>query len=174
MGMCVISIEQKKVLNEIADEWQEKDPYTCLMKQHDYLKTLQSNRDKIYWITLCPREGIDPEHFIFRINHFLQRQFVKESHWVLEQRGETLKTMGTGMHAHILFDKTVGLSPKQLRTCIESTFKGYFGNYKHVTIQVFPKSMRQDKVDYCNGKKWDSDKDAKLFFDKKFREKHLI
>lgn len=92
----------------------------------------------------------------------------------IEQRGDTIDTMGNGIHSHILVKH---IFPKfcKLRQHFYNNFKNVIGNIKHIDIK-YCKSVIDvsNRINYINGEKIDKEKMDKVNIDKKWREQWNI
>ena len=67
-------------------------------------------KSNYYFITLCPKEKLNPFDLMKIADNFIKLSFVKKAVYVVEQRfsgepDEVNKVLGDGIHIHILCDK---------------------------------------------------------------------
>lgn len=133
-------------------------------------EAFEKNRE-IFWITINPKPEVEFEEFKKMImEKLVTRIFMKDATYVFEQRAK--KAPYSGVHCHIMVDKI--MSPKQMFDRLFSTIKNYVGNKKHLDLRVYPYTMREDKLDYLKGLKWDSDKDECIEATKQWRQENNI
>lgn len=128
---------------------------------------LGQNR-KIQFITVNFKPEVLIPEAMSAVNKFSRRKCLKNVVWSYEQRGECLKTLGNGMHVHILTDKVVDIT--HIKKYAYNSFKKLVGNPKHVDVRQYPYEFRVDKEDYIRGVKWDADKEEKIDMDKIWRK----
>lgn len=148
------------------------DYITKLHQAKQYLGTLKGSKgqSKIVWLTINPKPQISFSDFKKTVDKFLTRTFVRNVKYVYEQRGETEETMGKGFHVHILYDKDKCVSPSQMTTYIQNSFKHCVGNLKSIDIKFYLTAIREEKEQYLLGNKWNEDKSPKLAIDIKWRQ----
>lgn len=116
----------------------------------------ENEKREIFWITINPKPEVSLIKFKETIeNRLSNRVFMKGAIYTYEIRSH--EKPYKGIHCHMLVDKH--MSPKQMHDRVYNTVKGLVGNKKCVDIRSYPYSLREEKLDYLNGKKWDSEKD---------------
>jgi len=128
-----------------------------------------------YFLTVNPKPDVKLEFFQKQICNFIKRKPISDWAYSIEQRGETIETMGKGFHAHFLLtweSKSAG----KIRQYAGESFKRCIGSNTNniVNINKIDDTMYQDKMDYLNGLKWDTEKDEKIKIDILFRAKNNI
>lgn len=159
---------------QTLEEWTDwceftKDPKSKrmqLMQQHK--KTLPS--DKFFFITVNPKEDCDLLHFKTLVDTYLKRSFVKNAYYAFEQTGTTGAEMGKHPHIHIIMDKPTELSPKQMITRTYSTFKNVVGSINSIDVKAYTMSLREEKLDYLRGNKWEPSKKPAISVNKVWRD----
>lgn len=128
-----------------------------------------------FFITVNPKPGTDLQIFLKLLANFCKRKPVIDYVYNIEQRGETEADCGTGIHSHMLLYWNADMSGK-IRQYLGETFKRVIGfnNNNIININKIPSEYVLDKMDYLEGNKWDTEKDAKIKIDKLFREKNNI
>lgn len=131
------------------------------------IKKEQSENAKIFWITVSPKEDVTFDTFQQVTDRFLSRVFVKNCAYTYEIRG---KKDGSyyGYHVHMIMDKC--MSPKQMYDRVKNTFKDLIGTSKAIDVRVYGGHIRQDKIAYIKGEKWDSEKDEAIKYTEEWRE----
>lgn len=114
---------------------------------------------KIFFVTINPRPDVDLKLFKKLVANYLSRTFVQNELYSFEQTGEDVSTMGKHPHCHIIMDKVKNMSPKQLQDRTYNTFKSICGNKLCCDVRIYSGSLRQDKINYLKGLKWDESKD---------------
>lgn len=66
------------------------------------------------------------------------------------------------------------MSPKQLLDRALSTFKNIIGSKQSIDVKVYPKTYREEKLDYIYGRKWDKDKEEAVKLNKEWRLKNAL
>lgn len=131
-------------------------------------QTEEINRKReIFWITLNPKPVVTFDEFKCTVmSRLMSRIFMKGATFVFEQRAA--QAPYSGFHCHIIVDKR--MTPKQMHDRVFNTMKGCCQLPKHVDLRTYPYSYRTDKLDYMNGKKWDSEKDPIVEATKAWRD----
>jgi len=142
----------------------------------DFIKSYRSpTKLDYYFITVNPKPDIDINIFLKLLSNFVKRKPVSDFIYCIEQRGETEVDCGKGFHAHILLKWDAKMS-KKVRQYAGETFKRVIGvnNNNIININKIPKEFWDDKIEYMNGSKWDSEKESKIKIDIIFRKKNNI
>ncbi|AXH77931.1 MAG: putative replication initiation protein [Cressdnaviricota sp.] len=124
---------------------------------------------KVYWITINPKPDTKLDVFLKLLEKSINKKWIDKYYYNIEQRGETLENIGTGLHSHMLIVPSSHKRKSEVHREFHSTFKAIVGNKLHVHIQDFPDNIIQDKLDYLNGLKWDGEKQTKINMDINFR-----
>lgn len=126
------------------------------------------------FVTINWKPGVKPEVSLRLLQLILNKKWMPEEYYIShEQRGDTIDTIGTGYHIHILI---VGINKprSQIHREIYSTVKNYVGTRHHIDVRMIPNSWLEDKKAYLRGEKWDGDKLEKVKMDKIFRLQHSL
>lgn len=127
--------------------------------QFVFAKWIQEKQDQtreMFWITVNPKPEIPFEEFKEKVlKKLMNRTIMQGAAFCFEQRAGAKPY--SGFHCHILVDKR--MSPKQMHDRVFNTVKDIVGTTKHVDLRTYPYTMRQDKLDYMQGKKWDDEKE---------------
>lgn len=127
-------------------------------------------RQPIYFITINPDQSkIKFEVFKFLVFKLLRRSMFRNTVMTFEQRGKEMKDIGKGFHCHIISEKRPNLSPAQVQKNIYSSLKNYVGNIKHIDVRVYNGDLRDDKIAYLKGDKWDAEKEEAVRLNKIWR-----
>lgn len=100
------------------DDTQDKLISEALHQLH--LKKTQSSSTHVL-LTINAKEEITLELFKQKINKLTKKKWFTDYLIAFEQRGESLSTLGQGLHAHVLFARTI--EPARTRKEISSTMK---------------------------------------------------
>ncbi len=171
MTTKLTNAEIQQINNIFNDE--DIDAFNRLYSVNTYLQSLKRSKgqSKIVWLTVNPKPSVSFDDFKKTVQSFLTRTFVHNSAFMFEQRGTSTDTMGNGAHVHILFDKHNNVSPSQITKYTQNSFKNIVGNLKAIDIRFYSSQLRDEKLEYLKGNKWDADKASKVAIDKKWRQK---
>lgn len=126
---------------------------------------------EIFWITINPKPDVEFHTFhVLMRDRLMKRVFMKGAVYVFEQRAHDAPYQG--FHCHIMCDKR--MSPKQMHDRIYNTVKDIVGTRKHVDLRTYPYTYREEKLDYMNGKKWDTDKEKSVIATRQWRKENDI
>lgn len=125
---------------------------------------------QIQFITINPKPDIDIEQFKALVEKLLEKTYMVNPQCQFEQTGTDIETMGQHPHCHIIIDKTIRKS--KILQFIYQLFKKYVGSQQSIDIKEYNDSMKQDKIDYMNGNKWDEDKEQACIINQAWRDKH--
>lgn len=131
-------------------------------------------KEQIFFITVNPKPDTDLRHFKKIVNAFINRSFVKNCEYQFEQTGKTMEELGKHPHVHIIIDKPADMSPAQLLARALSTFKNIIGNKQSIDIKTYPKTYREEKLDYIHGRKWDKDKEEAVKLNQQWRIQNAL
>lgn len=130
-------------------------------------------KSNIMFITLAPAENeIYYDNFIKKTIEFCEFKYIQNYVFVIEQRfngvpNEKYKSLGDGMHIHILLDKG-SHKPSDVKRDIKRKFAGYQiimdFSYRH------PRDIIKTQI-YMTGLKKDKDKQIKQTYDGEWRKK---
>lgn len=139
------------------------------------IRELVLEEPELYFITVNPKPDITLDALLKHVHNFCSRKSVRDFYYSIEQRGETEETMGTGIHSHILL-KWNKKENKYIKQFLFESCKRIVGSNipQILNIRRITQNVYQDKLDYLNGIKWDSEKDLKIKYDIKYREKNKI
>lgn len=143
-------------------------PLETVMAQLNFEK--YKSKEKIFWITVNPPPDYDVQSFIDKCCT-LNPNTYKDCKYTIEQRGETIKELGKGVHLHMVCRQKKNQSKKNIINNFSSKFK--LSN-SCVDVKIYPESMYNDKVNYLKGIKDDPEKDKKIEMDKLFHEKYNL
>jgi len=159
-----------------SNEYNEYDDTEFNKASAEYIKSIREPAKVDYFfLTVNPKPDVKLDLFLKLLGNFVKRKPVVDFVYTIEQRGETESECGKGFHSHILLTWDSSMSSK-VRQYSGETFKRIIGsnNNKIININRIPKEFYQDKLDYMNGLKWDSEKESKIKMDLIFREKNNI
>jgi len=135
------------------------------------------SKDNIYFLTLSFYDNIEFELIHNHIlNNFMKLKFFENTNWVLsfEQRSE-IPDYYEGYHCHIIFDRKKGDDNKKSKLLkrMASSLKKFLAP-NCIDLRIYPKSYREEKIQYLSGDKWDEEKKLKVKNDVLFRNKYSI
>lgn len=156
------SCEREKLWNKFYTEFQDikskRDTHDILwFRIQAIVKPIA--QPKIFFMTINPKPDIDLKLFKDLVSKYISRSFVKNVLYSFEQTGVDDDSMGHHPHVHIIMDKVKNMSPKQLQDRTYNTFKNVCNNRLCCDVRIYQGSLRQDKIDYLKGLKWDESKD---------------
>jgi hypothetical protein len=109
-----------------------------------------------------------------KLHKFLEKSFVKQYVYSIEQRGDTVDEMGKGLHFHILLEQTAR-DLSTFKTGVKNSFNKICDVSNREILCFKPKIDEQAFIDcyrYINGVKVDEEKQQRIEIDKQFREKN--
>lgn len=141
-------------------------------------KLAEKNCNQYIWITINPKPEIKLEDFQKIIKKICLKTCFTEHLAVLEQRGDTLETLGTGFHAHILFKRNLNYKPTKCITNLKNSLKkvvGNINNQNQFNYKIIGTDFAKDKKKYIIGQnKTGENKDVKQEHDLIWRKKENI
>lgn len=139
----------------------------------DLLKFRADKRlDRYIFLTINPPENkILPKDLVKLCIKAMSRKFIVKYHFVIEQRGITLKEMGKGLHAHLLFERDIHYKPAIIKRDLKNTFKNCFNKISNhnFNFKKCGKEFYLKRLEYIKGNKTEDGKDIKMKVDKHFR-----
>ena len=173
--------------NNIHDPPKIKD-WADLKSQIDDLSMVRKNaKYENYFLTITTTPDKDKQQFITQIQKLFGCSVIDKGYLVFEQRGDSMDTVGNGLHAHILAFRdnkkynhskfTNRLLGMLVKLGINKTYKSVKGlllkaskksstfSYQNIKNETVDK-----KIAYINGDK-NEDKLEKVKFDEIFRKK---
>lgn len=157
--------------------------YDCTIDQKNILERKDNpNAYGFFTFNFDPKK-IDLGKAIIFMKDIISKKWLKtnEYYYSYEQRGNTISTMGEGLHVHLLFKKPPGKSPQHCKRECWSSFRKYCGLEEDDVFKkhflFVPESWKEDKIEYISGNKTkdlDGSKLIKVKFDRIFREKNNI
>ena len=162
-----------KILQEIQDnQFSDKE---ILSVYHEYRLKNSNKLGNVLWITFNPAPNINFEDFKSQCDKFVNKKWVFECIWVIEQRGKTLDELGNGFHAHFLIWRQPDKRPNQIVSETKTHFKNYCDVEKWQCLNI--QNCKEDHIDnrknYMLGEKKlqeNDDKYLKQMMDIKWRE----
>jgi len=164
--------------NKALDEG-EADEIIPLMKDINEEKKKREEqipeKSDYVFITVNPRPDVPLSDFKKAVDKSVQKTFIKKSLHVIEQRGESMDTLGKGFHTHILIDKG-----DYRISHLKREFARTFGKLTDVSnpccfnIDFCKKEDIKKRQNYMLGWKKDETKHLKQVHDRPFRKKFLI
>lgn len=139
-------------------------------------ETEKKDEKTFHFLTISPRVGTDFDLFKKKVEYLVTRPFIKDAkcRYSFEQTGETEEDMGYHPHAHFVFSRVSGYSPKNITDRVFSTFKS-MGERKYlIRLDQCPESWRTEKILYIQGVKWDSKKENAVKINKIWRRKNAL
>ncbi|AXQ66265.1 MAG: putative replication initiation protein [Circoviridae sp.] len=118
-------------------------------------KIARENNNGWVWITVNPAPKHDLKTVIKHIEKQVKRKCFLSAKWVYEQRGHDKKTMGKGLHVHILAKRTLTYKPCKIKENLKNGFKKLCNtkNPNLLDIQFIGDNWAKDKEEYILGKK---------------------
>jgi len=152
-----------------------KNLFDLVQRQEQEIKklTAQKNHNGYVWITISPKECVGLSLFRKKIEKLASRKMFLSHTYVYEQRGDSMDTLGKGLHAHMLCKRNLDYKPNKIVRNVLNTTKS-IADSKAVDIQFVGEDFRKDKVEYMLGKKTGAGKEKKQDFDKIFRKKNNL
>lgn len=123
----------------------------------DYLDKLKENKrcvPKIVWLTIRPKKCTEKlfQEFIEKI---LNWKCVENYYCAYEWKHDT---NGSGLHAHIILEGENKRILENIRKKSKATTLRKIGKCMFFS-KLIKRDLLQDKIDYCNGKTWEVEKD---------------
>ena len=163
-----------------------KDKEEDLKRQIKEKNALEHNNSHLF-ITVNPKPvkqfGDKPaditlhlEHFVKKVNKFINRNFCDEAWAVIEQRGVDETELGKGYHAHIALKRNVNYRPSDIIKGAKNTFKDCCDvkNPSLLNVRIHGVDFHKDKLEYIEGVKTGEGKDKKQQMDVIFRKKYNL
>lgn len=164
-----------KILNQVVE-----DDFKSLLKNELKKSRAPDKKHTYIFCTINPKPDILLDEFLKKINKTLQSEMFADHLAVIEQRGNSTKTMGQGLHAHILFKRRTPLNegrpPTQIKRNLRDSYKRIClsGNNQIFNIQFINDEFAKDKFEYMIGEKTGKGKKEKQDYDKIFRVENKI
>lgn len=159
--------ELRYLLSDIEHALLSRDSLQCQRLMRDFISKREAMVPlTMYWMTINFKPDVSIDKIANVMHRLSQRSFMTEYWYSFEQRSESINSIH-GIHCHwLIFTKhPMG----QLKRDVFNTVKTLVGNQHHVDVRKYDLSMKQDKLDYLYGKKWDVEKDLKVQTDRLFR-----
>ncbi len=138
-----------------------------------HISTASNNNNLWAFITINPKPDITLIYFKKQVFKYLKRNIVKSYLMVFEQRGDTLKNIGQGFHAHILIERNTSCKTRadKFFQFSSNTFKKVCAINIKACFYAYYISLSQmkEKREYLMGHKH-TDKLEKVKIDKIWRE----
>lgn len=146
---------------------------TTLRKQH---KAVIGEKNYSWWhLTVNVNyKVVNQAMAMKKLHKFLEKSFIKQYAYSIEQRGETEEEMGKGLHFHILVEQTAR-DLSTFKTGVKNSFNKICDVSNREILCFKPKVDEQALKDcyrYINGVKVDEEKQQRIEIDNKFREKN--
>lgn len=155
------------LLSAIERSLLARDTLQCQRLMHEFIKKRESYvSPSMYWMTINFKPDVSIDKIANVMHRLSQRSFMTEYWYSFEQRSESINSIH-GIHCHWLICSKHPMG--QLKRDVFNTVKTIVGNVHHVDLRKYDISMKQDKLDYLYGKKWDVEKDLKVQTDRLFR-----
>lgn len=161
-----------------------KEPCALLQERFNYLKELRDECNNSFWLLLTLRPKDETlERLTELTNKVVAKKWLQDKcFWVFEQKGETVETMGDGMHVHILTKlegMVHGKRKKTKKQCLDeviATCKAFNFNIEDncIDAKVGPKRDLPKVVNYLTGEKSSDKKHKAQEIDVLWREKNGI
>lgn len=145
----------------------------------------QERNKKLKWcfFTLNFVEDIQIEQILNVMHNIVNKCWMKKLQWnyCIEQRGFDLKTIGQGLHVHLLMPKPKDKQPYNCKDEIYNSYKQFCKLPKKQVFEkhllIIPQEWVEEKMEYIKGIKHkdpDGSKALKVKFDKIYREKNNL
>ncbi len=153
------------------------------VQEQEHIISNGKNKNALGFFTFNFKPEITLGQAIVLMKDIINKKWLKlnEYYYCYEQRGNTLETMGQGLHVHLLFKKPPKKSPQHCKNECWNNFKKYCDLKEDIIFEkhflFIPESWKQDKIEYILGNKHkdpDGSKKIKVIFDKIYREKNNI
>jgi uncharacterized protein YqgV (UPF0045/DUF77 family) len=146
---------------------------TQLRKHH---KDVVGEKNYPWWhLTINVNYKVVPQEMALKKLHkFLEKAFIKQYVYTIEQRGETDEEIGKGLHFHILVEQNAR-DLSTFKTGVKNSFNKICDVSNREILCFKPKVDEQafkDCYRYLHGIKVDEEKQQRIEIDKKFREKN--
>lgn len=149
--------------------------YAHITKQEELLKeqTAKKNNNNWVFITVSPKDEIPLGTFVKKMEKLAERSMFLKYTYVFEQRGDSLTTLGKGVHCHMIVKRNLNYKPNKVIRNVLNTTKS-IASPKSVDIQFIGDEFKRDKLNYILGRKTGEGKQKKQDFDKIFRRKYNL
>ena len=152
-----------------------------LQLQYDNVKELKSRvkgkKSKYCFFTLNFKSDVGLNDILYCMHQIVNKCWIRDWKYCIEQRGQTDEDMGKGLHVHLLMPKPSDKQPWNCKNEVWNNFKKYCGfDYKFVFeshFLIIPNDWVEEKIEYMKGNKIkdpDGSKAKKVEFDRKFRK----
>lgn len=127
------------------------------------------------FITVNPRPDVPLSEFRKIVEKSSNKSFIKQSLYVIEQRGENMDELGKGFHMHMLINKG-DYRPSHLQREFARTFKNVCDveTWQCFNIKPCKESDLRNRQRYMLGLKKDPTKHVKQKYDVIYRDKYAI
>jgi len=159
------------------------------LKTETRLRRANKNNNLFIYITVSPPTNITLERLQFICNKQVNRPFVKNYWYVIEQRGFNSETIGSGLHSHLIIERNVDTyhKPSKIMSLLRDGFSTLFKSKtkkKPIILKeqlyIYPCGLqhaidldyKQSKLNYLLGYKIDKEKLIKLQYDLLFRQQN--
>lgn len=141
----------------LAEKW--KIPMATRLNMLKYSLFGRYIHNDILWITINPMDDGDFATFAEKVHDLCRNtSYIKNADYAFEQRGKEIAERGKGYHVHIVCDYIKGCNPGKVRDNIYQKFKKFVGNKLHIDVRKYGADLREDKIAYLSGDKWEADK----------------
>lgn len=152
-----------------------------LQLQFDKVKELKSRvkdkKSRYCFFTLNFKPNTELNDVLYCMHQIVNKCWVRDWKYCIEQRGKTIDEMGKGLHVHLLMPKPSDKQPWNCKNEVWNNFKPYCGLDKKIVFDkhfiIIPNEWAGDKLEYMKGNKYkdeSGEKAEKVKIDLKFRE----
>ena len=171
-------IGQEYELEKLGPVLKQVKLYEQDNKKQLKVQLAKKNNNNYIWITINPKPEIKLKDFQKLLKKIVLKTCFTEYLSVLEQRGDTVQTLGKGFHAHILFKRNLNYKPTKCITNLKGSLKKVVGdvnNQHQFNYKIIGTEFAIDKKNYIIGQnKTGENKDMKQNMDIIWRKKNSI
>ena len=126
---CCDEFKKRKYLKILKMEYEMNEAFKDLKTIEDNtikrLKEYKADKrlDRYIFLTISPPEECLLKDMKSCIEKAVKRKFIKQYHYVYEQRGTKEKNVGKGKHLHLLFERDINYKPSTIKRDLKNTFK---------------------------------------------------
>lgn len=164
----------------LMDAGQADDVLPFLVHKRELEKDIKDKEDKKFktdfiFLTVNPRSNVLLSDFVNICHKCVNKSYIKQFLYVIEQRGESEDELGKGFHAHFLINKG-DYRPSHFNRDFASNFKKVcdVDNMHCFNVQLCKPQDVPKRQNYITSIKDDVAKHTKQQFDKIFRKKYAI
>jgi hypothetical protein len=181
---CRKEFKKRKILTILKMEYDMKEAFAELKTIEDAtstrLKQYKADKrlDSYIFLTISPPEETKFTDMVKCIERAVKRKFVKQYHYVFEQRGTNMNNVGKGKHIHLLFKRDINYKPAIIKRDLKNTFKKLYGKNTISDYNFNFKKCGEEyyklRLLYLKGNKTEEGKAEKCQLDLHFRKLYKL